>query len=268
MVRSEMWKGCVLSLLLFIILMDNIMKQANQEENSIEELMFADDLVLMAEDQIRLQEMVSNLDQQCKKYGMRISRDKTEVMVTSREPIQCDIELDGETLRQVEQFKYLGSMFVREGGCKEDVKTRCVKAAQVFYQLSSILGHKEISMITKTQIIKAVFTPTLLYQSENWALTSKEMQRLTKTEMRCLRKAAGKTRMDKIRNEEIRRRLNMQPAEQTANKNKIRWWSHIKRMAPTAPRKQSTRNPSRGTTTEGRPRNRWEDDVPRWYNEM
>ena len=59
--------------------------------------------------------MVSNLDQQCKNYGMRISRDKTEVMVTSREPIQCDIELDGETLKQVEQFTYLGSIFVREG---------------------------------------------------------------------------------------------------------------------------------------------------------
>ena len=42
---------------------------------------------------------------------------------------QCDIKLDGETLRQVEQFKYLGSIFVREGGCKEDVKTRCLKAA-------------------------------------------------------------------------------------------------------------------------------------------
>ena len=53
--------------------------------------MFADDLVLIAEDQTRLQEMVSNLDQQCKNYGMRISRDKTEVMVTSREHIQCDI---------------------------------------------------------------------------------------------------------------------------------------------------------------------------------
>ena len=50
-------------------------------ENSIEELMFTDDLVLIAVDQSRLQEMVSNLDQQCKIYGMRISRDKTEVMV-------------------------------------------------------------------------------------------------------------------------------------------------------------------------------------------
>ena len=127
------------------------MKRTNQEDNIIEELMFADDLVLIAEDQSRLQEMVSNLDQQCKNYGMRISRDKTEVMVTSREPIQCDIELDGETLKQVEQFKYLESIFVREGGRKEDVKTRCLKASRVFYQLSPIFEHKEITMTTKTR---------------------------------------------------------------------------------------------------------------------
>ena len=57
----------MLSPFLFIICMDNIMKRANQEVNGIEELMFADDLVLIAEDQSRLQEMVSNLDQQRKK---------------------------------------------------------------------------------------------------------------------------------------------------------------------------------------------------------
>ena len=136
-----------------------------------------------------------------------------------------------------------------------------IQAAQVFYQLSPILGHKEISMITKTQIIKAVFTPTLLYQSENWTLTSKERQMLTTTEMRYLRKAAGKTRMDKIRNEEIRRRLNMQPAEQTTNKNKIRWWSHIKRMAPTAPHSKALVIHPEGRRPRGRPRNRWEDEM-------
>ena len=162
--------------------------------------------------------------------------------------------------KQVEQFKYLGSIFVREGGCKEDVKTRCLKAAQVFYQLSPRLGHKEISLTAKTQIIKAAFTPTLLYQSENWTVTSKERQMLTTTEMRCLRKAAGKTRMDKIRNEEIRRRVNMQPAEQTANKNKIRWWSHVKRMAPTAPQSKALVIQPEGRRPRRRTRNRWEDD--------
>ena len=52
--------------MLLITCIDNIMKQVNQEENGIEELMFADDLVLIAEDHGRLLEMVSTLDQQCK----------------------------------------------------------------------------------------------------------------------------------------------------------------------------------------------------------
>ena len=82
--------------------MDNIMRRANQEENGVEEQMFADDLVLIAEDQGRLQEMVSNLDHQCKNYVMRVSRDKTEVMVTSIEPIQCDLELAGGNRKQVD----------------------------------------------------------------------------------------------------------------------------------------------------------------------
>ena len=141
----------------------------------------------------------------------------------------------------------------------------CSKAAQVFYQLLPILGHKEISMITNTQ---AVFTPTLLYQSENWTLISKERQTLTTTETRCLRKAAGKTRMDKIRNEDIRRRVNMQPAEQTANKNKIRWWSHIKRMSPTSPQGKALVIQPEGRRPRGRARNRWEDGVPRCHSEM
>ncbi len=88
----------------------------------------------------------------------------------------------GKRLDRLSNSGTIGSIFVREGGCKEDVKTRSLKAAQVFYQLSPILGHKEISTITKTQII----------------------------------------RTDKIRNEEIRRRVNMQPAEQTANKGAAR----------------------------------------------
>ena len=127
---------------------------------------------------------------------------------------------------------------------------------------------KSLVMTTKSPIIKAIFTSTLLYQSENWTLTSKERQMLTTTEMRCLRKAAGKTRMDKIRNEEIRRRVNMQPAEQTANK--IRWWSHVKRMAPTAPQSKALVIHPDGRRPRGRPRNRCEDDVvcPRWYKEI
>ena len=72
--------------------------------------------------------------------------------------------------------------------------------------------------------------------------------------------------MDKIRNEDIWWRVNMQPAEQTENKNKIRWWSRVKRMAPTAPQSKALQPERR--RPRGRPRSRWEAVVPRWYNEM
>ena len=77
--------------------------------------------------------------------------------------------------------------------------------------------------------------------------------------MRCPRKADGKTRMDKIRNKEIRRQVNMQPAEQTANKNKIRWWPTASQCDCRALVIQSV-----GRRPRGRPQNRWEDDTPKW----
>ena len=66
---------------------------------SFEKFTFADDLLLISDgDQSRCQEMVSHLVQQCQNYVMRISRDNTEVLVTSREPNHCDMELGGGKL--------------------------------------------------------------------------------------------------------------------------------------------------------------------------
>ena len=77
---------------------------------------------------------------------------------------------------------------------------------------------------------------------------------LTTTEMRCLRKAAGKTRMDKIRNEEIRRRVNMQPAEQVVYSKQERDQVVVIRQkdGTNGSPEQSTCDPSRRTTAEGK----------------
>ena len=106
-------------------------------------MMFADDLVLIAEGQGRLQEMVSDLDQLSNNYGIRISRDKTKVMVTSREPIHCDIELDGETNKQVDTCKYLGSKFARDGGCKEDTITRYFTNVHLYLGTNNQHDHQD-----------------------------------------------------------------------------------------------------------------------------
>ena len=139
---------------------------------------------------------------------------------------------------------------IKEGGCKEDVKTSCLTAVQVFYQLSPILGHKYIIMTSNTHIIKAVFAPSLLYQSENWTLTSPERQVLTTTEMRCIRKAAGNTRMDKIRHEEIGRRVNMKPAQSKQEQDQV--VVPLQEDGINGSPEQSARHQARRTTTEGK----------------
>ena len=51
----------------------------------------------------------------CEQEGMIVNTAKTEVMVVAWEPIECSIQLGGATLRQVDQFKYLGVIFTGYG---------------------------------------------------------------------------------------------------------------------------------------------------------
>ena len=71
------------------------------------------------------------------------------------------------------------------------------------------------------------------------------------------------TGMDKMRKEEIIR-VNIKPAEQT--KNEFRWWSHVKRMAPTAPQSKTLVIQPVGRRPRGKPRNGWKDDIVLYRN--
>jgi hypothetical protein len=70
--------------------------------------------------------------------------------------------------------------------------------------------------------------PSMTYLS--WSLTKKQKNKLVTTEMRCLRKAAGVTRRDRIRNDVIRERLGIEPILKYIQKQKIKWFAHLERM--------------------------------------
>ena len=105
-------KGCVLSPLLFITYMNWIDKCSQTSECvkigsfKISRLLFADDLVLLADSESGLQHTLDSFAAACDTAGMKISTVKTEVLHISRNTAQCSLQVGGVQLKQVEKFKY------------------------------------------------------------------------------------------------------------------------------------------------------------------
>ena len=140
--------------------------------------------------------------------------------------------MNGQKLEVVEQFKYLGTIFTRNGKISEEIRHRTKQAStNIYYSINqTIIGKSEIDKKTKLQIYDTIYKPTLLYGSESWPLNSKIEQQVTAAEMKYLRRVAGKTRRDLERNIKIREDLNVKPITTDLEVKQLKWYGHMKRM--------------------------------------
>ena len=79
--------------------------------------------------------------------------------------------------------------------------------------------------------IRGIIVPTALYGAEAWGVRSAERRKVNVLEMKCLRSLVGVPRMDKVRNEQVRRRdgIEMELASR-ADQRVLRWFGHVERM--------------------------------------
>ena len=105
---------------------------------------------------------------------------------------------------------------------------------------------------------KFVVRPTLLYGSETWVTTTRDMTRLEAAEMRFLRSVKGYTTLDKIRSEVIRKGLEISGIQDVRYKHKQNWINHLERMDNTRLPKHALNYKPRGRRDRGRRRKRWQ----------
>ena len=229
-------QGCCLSPTLFNIYGEWLMNEALEGMGDfkvggriINNIKYADDVVLMAKDEKELQRMLDRLVETGNRYGMKINADKSKVMMISinEEPLRCVIE--NRILDNVSQFRYLGSMITRDAQCTKEIRERIAMAKIAFNKKRNILTGK-LNLQLRKNLMKCYIWSVALYGAETWTIRKKEKKYLESFEMWCWRRMEKIRWTDRITNEEVLRRVEeKRNILETIRIRKANWMGHIMR---------------------------------------
>ena len=166
-----------------------------------------DDTVLLAESEEDLRWNVEKLHEVMKKHKLKVNWSKTNTMVFSRVPTECNMVIDGEKVKNIKETVYLGVKLCEDGKIEGEVERRIGMTLQAVGAMKKVYESREGSREAKVTVYEAVVIPMLSYGCETWVLNERGKSRLQATEMRVLRKITGVSRMDHVRNETVRERL-------------------------------------------------------------
>ena len=160
-------QGCVLSLFLFLLVIDFIMKKTVGDrsfgiwwdEDRLTDLDFADDIALLSDTYNGLQKMTSDLREHGEKVGLRISCGRTKAMIIGEQRHPA-ITIGQPDIEYVENFPYLGSYISKEGDAEVDVRARIGKAASVFQKLRTMWKSGAINRNVKLRMFSSIVLPT------------------------------------------------------------------------------------------------------------
>ena len=120
--------------------------------------------------------------EESEKVGLKLNIQKTKIMESG--PI-TSWQIDGET---VADFIFLGSKITAEGDCSHDIKRCLLLGRKVMTNLSSILKSRDITLLTKVCLIKAMVFPEVMYGCESWAIKKAEHRIIDAFELWCWRR--------------------------------------------------------------------------------
>ena len=97
-------------------------------------------------------------------------------------------EIDGETVETVSDFIFGDSKITADGDCSREIKRCLLLGRKVMTNLDSIFKSRDITLLTKVLLVKAMVFPVVMYGCENWTIKKAEHQRIDAFELWCWRR--------------------------------------------------------------------------------
>ena len=149
---------------------------------NINNLRYAEDTTLMAESEEELKSLLMKVKEESEKVGLKLNIQKTKI--TASGPMGNRWGNSGNSVRL-----YFGdSKITADGYCSHEIKRRLLLGRKVMTDQDSIFKSRDIILLTKVRLIKAMVFPVIMYGCENWTVKKAECRRIDAFELWCWRR--------------------------------------------------------------------------------
>ena len=152
---------------------------------NINNLRYADDTTLMAESEEELKSLLMKVKEESENFGLKLNIQKTKIMASG--PI-ASWQIDGEANGNSERLYFGGSKVTADGDCSHEIKRCLLLGRKVMTNLDNVLKSRDITLLTKVHLVKAMFFPVVMYGCESWAIKKAKHQGIDAFELWCGRR--------------------------------------------------------------------------------
>ena len=92
-------------------------------------------------------------------------------------------QIDGETVETVADFMFLGSKITADGDCSHEIKRHLLLGRKTMTTLDSVLKSRDITLMTKVRLVKAMIFPVVVYGCESWTIKKAERLKIDAFEL-------------------------------------------------------------------------------------
>ena len=137
-------------------------------------------------------------------------------------------QIDRETMGTVTDFILGGSKITADGDCSHEIERRLLLGRKAMTNLDSTLKSRDITLLTKAHLVKAMVFPVVMYRCESWTLKKAECRRIDAFELWCWRRLLRDPWTARRLNQSILKEINLEYSlEGLMLKLKLQYFGHL-----------------------------------------